>query len=89
MLIHPRVSQKSDIHKIKTYVYLFILPAVNDDWAGTTSVAFIHLPEKQEQETAEKEKRTKNRKKNRLYCTGFMTTSVIATDLVRIRYKYT
>ena len=25
----------------------FLLPAVNDDWAGATSVAFVHLPEKQ------------------------------------------
>lgn len=39
------------------------LPAVNDDWAGTTSVTFIHLPEKHEQGTAEIERRTKNRKK--------------------------
>jgi len=40
------------------YILLFFVPAMNDDWAGTTSVAFIHLPEKQEQGTAEKERRT-------------------------------
>ena len=53
------VSQESR----KYCCFFSVLPAVNDDWAGTTSVAFIHLPEKQEQGRAEKERRTKNREK--------------------------
>lgn len=57
------VSQKYDTHLILDFLNFFFLPAVNNDWAGTTSVAFVHLSEKQEQGTAEKERRTKNGKK--------------------------
>lgn len=45
MLCFSAMQQKSVTYS--NLFFVFFLPAVNDDWAGSTSVAFIHLPEKQ------------------------------------------
>lgn len=34
------------------HVFVYLLPAVDNDWAGATSVAFIHLSDQQRWETA-------------------------------------
>lgn len=61
------VSQKSSI-----VLFFSFLPAVNDDWAGATSVAFIHLPEKQGSRDSRERKENKEQKKKGLIINYFL-----------------
>lgn len=48
--------------------FFYLLPAVDNDWAGATSVAFIHLSDQQRWETARESQEEKDKQRKHKKC---------------------